>query len=71
MTAYIGVTAHWISEDWELRSAVLSFQELPGSHSGENMAAHLLEVVKGSMGVEKARLTLLDLTSCRSTNSVP
>ncbi|CAN0591401.1 unnamed protein product, partial [Laminaria digitata] len=30
----MAVTAHWINEDWELKSACLSMSELTGSHTG-------------------------------------
>jgi hypothetical protein len=41
MTAYLGVTVHWITANWELRSELLGFSELPGSHSGENIGHEL------------------------------
>ncbi len=46
MEAYIGVTVHFITADWKLRTEVLSFDELDGSHSGENQAEHLHSIVK-------------------------
>ena len=46
MTAYFGITAHYISCDWELKTALLSFAELSGSHSGENQANHIYAVLK-------------------------
>jgi hypothetical protein len=46
MKAYIMVTAHFVTDDWELKSELISFMELPGSHSGANMAAHLSNLTK-------------------------
>jgi len=46
MTSYLSVTAHYITDDWELKSHVISFKEIQGTHSGENLALDLLEVVK-------------------------
>ncbi|CAJ0633387.1 3590_t:CDS:2 [Entrophospora sp. SA101] len=31
---FLGITAHWISKDWELKSILLDFCHLEGSHSG-------------------------------------
>lgn len=52
MTSYIAVTCHFISEKWELVSHLLSFRELDGTHSGENQAHHLFEVV-AQFGIHK------------------
>jgi hypothetical protein len=46
MTAYLAVTAHWITADWVLRSEVLGFSELEGSHSGENIGQELNDLIK-------------------------
>jgi hypothetical protein len=46
MKAYIAVTAHFVTDDWELKSELILFAELPGSHSGANMAAHLFNLTK-------------------------
>lgn len=46
MVAYIGVTAHYITDDWELRAELLSFRDLPGSHTGENMAEVLYDILQ-------------------------
>ena len=32
--AYITVTAHWISSEWEIKCFVLATKEFPGSHTG-------------------------------------
>lgn len=45
MTAYLAITAHYITADWELKSDLLSFQELEGSHSGENIGDVLFNTV--------------------------
>lgn len=46
MTAYLAITAHYITADWTLRTELLSFGELLGSHSGENMAQELYDICK-------------------------
>lgn len=37
----LGVTAHWMTEDFEMRSVVLALKEIDGAHTGKNMAALL------------------------------
>ncbi|CAH1763824.1 8132_t:CDS:2, partial [Entrophospora sp. SA101] len=43
---FLGITAHWISKDWELKSILLDFCHLEGSHSGENMSEVFFKVLK-------------------------
>jgi hypothetical protein len=45
MVAYLTVTAHWIDSQWELRSELLAFLELEGSHSGENIGQELYDIL--------------------------
>lgn len=51
MIAYLAVTAHFFTENWELRSELLSFSELEGQHTGENISEELYNVVK-KFGIE-------------------
>lgn len=44
MTAYFGMMVHFITNDWDLRSELLSFNKLDGSHTGENQALHMYNV---------------------------
>jgi hypothetical protein len=53
MKAYITITAHAITDKWELVSELFSFSELPILHSGANMAAHLFDVMKQIITPEK------------------
>lgn len=46
MTAYFGMMVHFITNDWDLRSELLSFNELDGSHTGENQALHMYNVLR-------------------------
>lgn len=64
MRAYIGVTAHWIDEDWTLRSHLLSFDELPVSHTGEAMASHLWDIIEKSIGVDNVSTPVLPSHIC-------
>jgi hypothetical protein len=36
--AFLGITAHWITKNWELKEILVDFYKLTGSHSGENLA---------------------------------
>jgi len=50
--SFIAVTAHFISADWKMRGLTISFQEMPASHTGENLSNRLLEVAK-KFGIEE------------------
>ena len=42
---FLGITVHWIDENWQLCSTVLEFSTLSGSHSGENLTKRFLEIL--------------------------
>jgi len=42
---FLGITVHWIDEEWVLCSSTLDFSLLPGSHSGINLAKKFLEIL--------------------------
>lgn len=48
---YLAITVHYIDspadqhDEWQLKSKILAFQELPGRHNGENLAATLAEAL--------------------------
>jgi hypothetical protein len=46
MTSYLAITGHWLSSEWELQSELLSFSELEGSHSGENIGQEFYEFLQ-------------------------
>jgi len=50
MTSYLAVTGHWIMHEWHLFSELLSFLELEGSHSGENIREELYNIM-GKLGI--------------------
>ena len=43
---FLGITAHWISSNWELKNTILDFQPLEGSHTGENLATVFFDTLK-------------------------
>lgn len=40
--AYMAITAHFIDDAWALRSILLSFLEVPGSHTGQVLCDKLM-----------------------------
>lgn len=42
----LGIVAHYIDHNYELKVVLLALPEINGSHSGENIAAHLLSVIE-------------------------
>lgn len=51
MIAYLGVTAHFLTAEWELHSVLLAFTELQGRHTAENTADTLYTIIK-NFGIE-------------------
>ena len=43
---FLGITAHWIDENWKLNQITLEFYHLEGPHSGENLAKAIFKVLK-------------------------
>lgn len=34
---FLGITAHWVTSNWELKSTIIDFVKLEGPHSGKNI----------------------------------
>jgi len=43
---FLGITAHWIDENWKFNQITLEFYHLEGPHSGENLAKAIVKVLK-------------------------
>jgi hypothetical protein len=43
---FLGITAHWITADWEMKSTIIDFVHLQGPHSGNNLADAFYKVLK-------------------------
>ena len=63
--AFLGVLGYWINDDWELEEVLLGFEEIHGSHTGENMATIIVEVLE-RYGIEGQ---LLGFTSDSASNN--
>ncbi len=46
MAAYISVTAHFISAEWEMKSCVLQTKHFPERHTGQNISDIIQSIVK-------------------------
>ncbi|GBB88912.1 hypothetical protein RclHR1_15510004 [Rhizophagus clarus] len=44
--SFLGITAHWVTESWELKSILLDFIKLEGPHSGANIKEAFLKSLK-------------------------
>jgi len=44
--AMIAIVAHWMSEDYEVKTALLAIREVHGEHTGENIANVVYPVLK-------------------------
>ena len=51
----MGVTAHYINEDWELQVTTLDFIHLPGPHTGSNLHKCFVSVLE-TYGLETKTL---------------
>lgn len=45
MTSYLAVMGHWMTREWQLHSKLLSFSEVLGSHTGENLGEELYDIL--------------------------
>ncbi|XP_055034115.2 E3 SUMO-protein ligase ZBED1-like [Misgurnus anguillicaudatus] len=43
--SYITITCHFISDDWQINSAVLLTESLPGRHTADHLAEKMIEAV--------------------------
>lgn len=59
MYPLLGVTAHWIDDEWNLRDVGLSLSALEGPHSGENISECFMAATDGRFAIlDKVRLIL-------------
>jgi hypothetical protein len=53
MQGFLGVTCHFLDNEWNVHSELMSFRELDGPHTGENIAKVLLEEITKMMPAAK------------------
>lgn len=56
MTAYLSVTVHYIDKNWDLKAELLAFDEMGGSHTGENTGRVLYDILEATGIKHKVRL---------------
>ena len=66
--AILCVTSHWTEKDHEVREIVLDAVKMEGPHMGENIASHILVVLKNFL---KANYSALPLIMHLTTNLWP
>jgi len=54
--AFLSITAAYIDENWKLHDVVIAFEQLHGSHSGENLGTVVFEVMRDLEIVQKVRV---------------
>ncbi len=54
----LSLTAHWLTDSFERKSAVLHAQSFPGSHTGENIA-NMFETMFKEWSIEKEQVHLI------------
>lgn len=58
MDAYFGITAHYVGlvdGEWRLQEDLIGFKLMRGSHTGANLAAATLDVLKDFRIINKVR----------------
>jgi len=46
MIPFLGITGHWVDDNWQLKETLIDFQKLSGPHSGENLQELFVECCK-------------------------
>jgi hypothetical protein len=59
----VAITGHWIDRDFHLHEALLTFKELTGSHTGENLASVIFDTLDGYNIAEKLHCITTDNAS--------
>ncbi|GBC23981.2 ribonuclease H-like protein [Rhizophagus irregularis DAOM 181602=DAOM 197198] len=64
--SFLGITAHWVTENWKLKSFLLDFIKLEGPHSGANIKDAFLKSLK-NFNIESK---ILEVTTDNASNNV-
>jgi len=64
--AFLGITVHWIDDDFNLHNTLFDFIKMDGSHTGVNLAKYFVESVK-SMGCEHK---IMAITTDNASNNI-
>ncbi|SRR5258708_9684864 len=70
MRRFLRITCHFLDNEWNFHSEPMSFSELDGPHTGENIGQTLLAEIKKMVPVTKAHSWLvLSLIYCEANKS--
>ncbi|CAB5352179.1 unnamed protein product [Rhizophagus irregularis] len=64
--SFLGITAHWVTENWKLKSFLLDFIKLEGPHSGANIKDAFLKSLK-NFNIESK---ILGVTTDNASNNI-
>jgi hypothetical protein len=62
---FLGITCHYLSEDWKLMEVLLSFEEIQGSHTGWN----LVQIIEKLLQRHNLMHRLLAVTADNASNN--
>lgn len=62
MIPFLGITAHWITNEWELKNILLDFIKLEGPHSGDNLKTAFLQSLENFGISTKASIIFIIIT---------
>ena len=51
--AFLGITCHYIDNEWNLKDTLVDFVHLNGVHSGENLAKEFLKCIEDGFHILK------------------
>ena len=63
MHSYLGVTCHFVSEMWEVKSLLIACTQLHGRHTGENTVSEFEEIVTRLKISDKVYKVVIDNAS--------
>ena len=63
--AFLSIVAYWITDMWELKEALIGFEEIDGAHTGENMAS----IIERVLVMYDIRDRILGFTSDNASNN--
>jgi hypothetical protein len=59
MISFLGITCHWIDDNWILQQTLIDFIQLSGSHSGDNICEAFEQSCKELMIFTKVKIYFL------------
>ena len=62
MLPFLAIAAHWVSDEWKCKTILIAFRRLQGHHTGEHMAAIVIEVIEKFKLSDKA--SFYSFSSC-------